>query len=198
MMDLGAYMAFLCMVAVFSSALYKVNTLSKWAEYTLVATNLANIVVIGAKTIQSKGIDPMLTGNYMLIIPLLIGVLCFTRFSKQYSYLNKWPIAIIVGVGCGVAFRGNVQSAVLNQLTATITSINNINGMLILLMMVSTLSYFFFTYNKTSGPLSTLSKIGRYVMMASFGAQFANIALGRFSRLTGLLIAILKGIGLPV
>ena len=35
--------------------------------------------------------EPLLAGKYVLLIPMALGLLLFTRVSKKYSYLSKVP-----------------------------------------------------------------------------------------------------------
>ena len=54
-------------------------------------------------------------GQWVLIFPMLLGVLLYARYVPQYSYLNRLPLSLMMGAGAGVAMRGAVESQIVGQ-----------------------------------------------------------------------------------
>ena len=61
-------------------------------------------------TIQNR-----ITANSLLIIPLLIGALAFTRLTK-YRWAARYTIAIMSGVGTGVVFSASVKAQIMSTI----------------------------------------------------------------------------------
>jgi len=109
------------------------------------------------------------------------------------SWISRYPLAVITGIGTGVAVRGFVQANIVQQIIATskplwgsgapLTYINNI---IILVLTLSGLVFFVFTIpiEKSRGG-RLIASIGRTGLMISFGALFGNTVLSRFSYLIG-------------
>ncbi len=130
--------------------------------------------------------EPLLEGKYVLIIPMILGLALFTRVSRKYSYISKVPMSFIVGVGAALAIRGSLLSDLVTQIGSAMVPLNNMTNVVILVGTICTLVYFTFTIKPTSvtKPMST---IGRYFMMAAFGAAFGNTVMARMSLLIGRL-----------
>ena len=167
--------------------LVKENPLFRFAEYTFIATATANAVVLGLKSLDSLVITPLIKQQFIIFIPTLLGLLIYTRFIKQYSYISRWPIALLTGVGTGLLMRGLIDSQFVQQIISTINislSANNlvpsINSVILAVGTVLSLSYFLFTVQQKG--ISTISgRIGRIFLMITFGATFASLAMTRFS-----------------
>ena len=80
--------------------------------------------------------------------------------------------------------RAVIQARVLKQMAATASGVNTVNGAIILLGVVVTLSHFVFA-RRDGGALGGAAKLGRYFMMAFFGATFAYTVMSRVALLIG-------------
>lgn len=130
--------------------------------------------------------EPLLAGKYVLLIPMALGLLLFTRVSKKHSYLSKVPLSFIVGIGAALAIRGAVFSDLAVQIASAMVPLTTVSNIIMLVGTICTLIYFTFTFKPTpvTRPISTL---GRYIMMAAFGAAFGNTVMVRMSLLIGRL-----------
>ncbi|HHY75735.1 MAG TPA: hypothetical protein GX500_03000, partial [Firmicutes bacterium] len=138
----------------------------------------------GVQTFKSQAWSPLVSGQWALIFPMILGLLLYTRYVPQYSYLNRLPLSLMMGAGAGVAMRGAVESQIVGQLTATMVELTTLDAWIIFLGTVLSLSYFFLTY-KLDGKAAWAPKLGRYFMMAAFGAAFGNTVMGRVSAAIG-------------
>jgi hypothetical protein len=178
------------------------NILFKFAESTVVGIALGYIIVIVmAKNINSLALTKIAEGNIILIIPILLGLLVYTRFSSTYRYLARIPIAFIVGTGMAVAAYGVISSGIIrNNLNAVagyialgsepIKALANVFNILALL---TSIFYFYFTLGKRSNqaPYSWLIRYGRYSMMLYFGIAFGNVVMSRISLFIGRMMYLL-------
>lgn len=181
--DLGTWIGAACTLAIFS-ILFKDNPAYRLVENIFVGAATGYAVVVGIDRLRSTGIDPLLKGNMMVLVPLILGLLLYTRFVPSISYLGRMPLALVTGVSAAVALRGSVETQIVGQITATMNNVKSFNGIVIFLGTTLTLTYFFLTY-KMKGTAGVVPKLGKYFMMAAFGAAFGNTVMGRISSAIG-------------
>ena len=127
------------------------------------------------------------------IIPIGIGLLFFARLSPRHTWLIRYPIAILIGFGAGIAIPNVLQAAIFQQTHGTLTPFAQmqagllptwdiIGAVLIVIGLICTLTYFFFSVEH-QGPVGWLSKIGIAFLMIGFGAAFGNTVMGRVALL---------------
>jgi hypothetical protein len=122
----------------------------------------------------------------VVIIPTTLGVLMWTRFSRNYSWISRYSIAFYIGISSGVSIPIAFLTAIFKQLQATIVpisfSIAGLNTLLITIAVLAALVYFFFSAAH-KGTMGGLSRIGIYVIMIGFGAGFGLTVMGRVALL---------------
>ena len=178
-------------VAVLSYVLYRENPVYRIAEALFVGVSLGNVVVMAVRSLLTSGVNPLLGGDLLLAVPVALGLLLFTIYSKRLGKLSQWPVAVMSGVGVGLAIRGAVHTYIYDQIKASITPIvvlgdpmATINAVLVLVGVVSTLAYFLFTVEGGAGG-ARVKTAGRYFMMLFFGAMFGQVAMTRITYITG-------------
>lgn len=125
------------------------------------------------------------------IIPIAIGLLFFARLSPRHTWLIRYPIAILIGFGAGIAIPNMLQANIFAQTRGTIEPFAAINAgtlsaldifgaILIVIGVICTLTYFFFSVEHR-GPINWLSKVGIAFLMIGFGAAFGNTVMGRLA-----------------
>lgn len=127
---------------------------------------------------------------------ILVGLLWYFRFSKKYFYLYRWPLAIIVGTGIGMAMRTIIFAQFLTQIQGQVglplyvagNALGSLNNILIAVMVPCVLLYFWFTgigARREGVAMRTIDTIARYTMMAGFGSAFGYTVLTRYSLFIG-------------
>ena len=127
------------------------------------------------------------------IIPIGLGLLFFYRLSPSHAWLIRYPAAILIGFGAGIAIPNMLQAFIFEQTHGTLTPfaqmregalpVNDIIGaVLIAIGLICTLAYFFFSVEH-QGPIGWLSKVGVAFLMIGFGAAFGNTVMGRVALL---------------
>lgn len=164
-----------------------VNPWLRFVESTWLGSVVGFAFAMGVKNILSLGINPLMKGDVSVLIALALGALLFSRFINQYRHFSKWGVALMIGVGSGLGIRGAVDGMLLKQIEATFISpivpgdvLGSINNIIIIVMVLTTLSYFVFSF-EFKKPSDILLKLGRWSMMIAFGAAFGNTVTFRFN-----------------
>jgi lipoprotein signal peptidase len=166
---------------------------SKTAEHIYVGVITANLIVNAWRSIVSTGWNNLIAGQIIYIIPVILGLMAYFRYSKDNFWVYRYPIALVVGIGVGTAMRGLVGGSVVDQIKNSFFSLNvpgnamgSLNNLIQLVILVSCLVYFVFTIKAARGPLTTqMSALGRYALMAAFGYSFANTIATRINQYAG-------------
>ncbi len=184
-MDIGTLIAAFLTLCIFSF-LYKDNPFYKFAEYLLVGISVGFFLVTAINTtVLPKLILPLFKqGNLIYLIPGILGLLMFTRFSSKLSWLSRISLALVIGAGAGVSIPAVMQAQIMAQMGATMVSLASINGIIIVLAISTTLIYFFFS-KEHKGWLGGTAKIGIWFLMIFFGATFGYTVMSRVSLLIG-------------
>jgi len=180
------------------SFLYKDNPFYKFAERLVagVATGYFTMLLFWTN-FQDKVWQPIfINGEYLYIIPAILGIIMWTRFSKKYAWISRYSIAFYIGIGSGVSITVYLYTYLFKQLQATIANpitfdLAGLNMFLVVISVVSALVYFFFSMPH-KGLFGVVSRFGIYIIMIGFGAGFGLTVMGRVALLVQRVI-FLKG-----
>ena len=185
METLGTWIAALGTLGLMSFAI-KENPFYRFVEHVYVGIGAAHSVVLGWESLKTTAITPILdNGEYIKLLPLIIGFLLYTRFVKGAMWMSRYPLAILVGIGTGLTIKGTIGAQIVDQVKATLLPLTSINNIIIVFGLLSVLMFFYFTRKNTNQVFNVSSKVGRYVMMIAFGALFGNAVMGRMSLMIG-------------
>ena len=165
------------------SFLYKDNPFYKFAE-RLVAGVAAGYwtMLLYHTNFTDRVILTMQNGQYAYIIPILLGIGMWTRFSKKYSWISRYSIAFYIGISTGVSIPVYMYTYIFRQISATMIPFTSISNILVVIFVLCALFYFFFSKAHT-GAFNVVSKIGIYTLMVGFGAGFGLTVMGRVALL---------------
>ncbi len=179
------------------SFLYKENPVFRVCEHIFVGGAAGHAIGMAIGNIHRYGTKPLFQENQLtLLIPIVLGILLYARFFPQVSWLSRWPVAFLTGVGTGQSIYTALRTQVINQTLGAITKIPaattgaTVNAIISLIGLLAVLSYFIFSIRQ-SGPVLKFSQLGRWLMMVTFGVSFGNVVAGRISVLLGELTKIL-------
>jgi hypothetical protein len=185
--------------------LYRDNPVYKLCEHLFVGVSAGYWVVLTFWSVVMPNLfDPMIEGmrrgsleGWLLLIPLLLGVMLFSRFFPKGDWLSRWPIALILGVYPALRITGFAQGDFVEQLHGTLLPFwstpsfwVSVNNVLLVVGLVATLVFFFFSKEHT-GPLGGVAKVGIYFLMVSFGASYGYTVMARISLLIGRVMFLL-------
>lgn len=180
----GTWIAAFLTLCMFSF-LYKDNPFYKFAEHLFVGVSMGYYIPYTFyNAFLPYAYEPLfLKKDYILIIPFIIGILYWFRFSSKLSWISRYPIAFSMGmVGMGVPM--GMHASVLVQMRSMMLPLNNINIILIFVGTISILLYFFFS-KAHKGVYGKFTSIGIWFMMVGFGASFGYTVMARISLLIG-------------
>jgi hypothetical protein len=173
------------------SLLYKNNPFFRIAENILVAGLVGYGTVLAFRTVWTKGVIPALGGDLVMVISLIVGSLIYLRITdiKQVQWFGRIPVMILVGTGLGASLRALIQAQLTAQIVDTMRPlyvagdfVKSIGNIIIVVGVISTIFYFYYS-REQKGPLQKVSKIGQYVMMIAFGANYGYAFTTRFTQL---------------
>lgn len=168
------------------SFLYKDNPFYKIAEHLVVGVSAGYFLVLfTATSLKPTLIDRVVEGQYWYIIPGILGVMMWFRFSKKLSWISRYPIAFYIGTS-GVAIPLFMYNNVNRQLSSTLDltlgfgSMAQFWNILIVIGVLTGLVYFFFS-KEHKGAFGGAARIGIFVLMIGFGASFGYTVMARIS-----------------
>jgi hypothetical protein len=190
-MHIGTIVAGILTLAILSF-LYRDNPVYKMAETLLIGVSIGYFFVITwTSTLVDLLFAPLFKDDrWALLIPLVLGLLMFSRFVPKWSSLSRIPIAVMIGSGAGAAIPAMLEARTIKQMSATVMplflsgGLPNLSGIAVIVGVLTTLSYFYFS-REHKGPLGVSAKIGTYFLMIFFGTTFGYTVMSRMSTFIG-------------
>ena len=196
----GIWVAALLTICIYSF-LYRDNPFYRFAEHLFVGISVGYGIVLsihqGFIPFAWKPFYAAVTGEslggFIKLIPIGIGLLFFARLSPGHAWLIRYPIAILIGFGSGIAIPNVLRANIFEQTRGTVEPFAAIHAgtlpgwdifgaVLMVIGVVCTLTYFFFSVEHR-GPIKWVSKVGIAFLMIGFGSAFGNTVMGRVALL---------------
>jgi len=187
---LGLWVGWFLMLMIYTYPLYKENVSYRFAEHLYIGVTLAITIIVNFSNVMRMCITPLLQGNFLMIVPLIGGLMIYTMLIPEYRWVSRYPIALLVGTGFGLGIRGtikpNLQDAIVSSITAPTSGglLDWFNYLWVAVGLICSVMYFMMTFEHT-GPLKGPTRIGRLFIMIGLGAYFGNTVLFRFTMLAG-------------
>jgi len=182
--DIGVWIAAIMIIAGYS-IIIKNTVVFKFAERTVLGLVAGTTAVFGFEQIIKLLWIPLTEGKIVNIIPLIIALLLFTRLSKEYAYLSRIPIIVLVASGISLGITRNVSTIIFGQIKGMLkpiptgSTIFDIIGILIVPVVCCSVLLFFTYTREHTGALGKVSLIGRYALMFALGVSFGNFTATR-------------------
>lgn len=197
---IGIWVAAFLTLSIYS-VLYRDNPFYRFAEHLFVGVSVGYGIVLSIyqgfipfawKPFMTAVSGESLSG-FIKLIPIGIGLLFFARLSPRHTWLIRYPIAILIGFGAGIAIPTVLRANIFEQTRGTIAPFAEIaagtlsgwgifEAVLMVVGVICTLTYFFFSVEHR-GPVKWLSKVGIAFLMIGFGSAFGNTVMGRVALL---------------
>ena len=182
-----------------TSYAFRDNIVFKFAENTFIGIAAGHTIVMGVKNIRDYGWTHIMSGEIIYVVVFVLGIMLYARFSDQYYWLYRYPIAFLVGNGVGISIRAAIHSDFIVQVRATASpliasdALGTVNALITFVGCITAMSHFIFTYEKVNeGAIAWIPKIGRSMMLLAFGASFGNTVMSRFGMYQGRIIFLLR------
>lgn len=182
---------------------YKDNPFWKWATNTLVGGYIAYVACTNIDWMVTSILVPLTKNiNYVHVIAILVGLLWYFRFSRKYFYLYRYALAINVGSNIGISLPRSIRSDVTQQISSTMIKLygtgslaGDFSNIVIVICVVTAMVYFLFTIRHEGPigrPIGLISKVGRWVLIVTFGVAFGNTINSRMALLLGTVYTLMK------
>ncbi len=180
------------------SFLYRDNIFYKFAEHLFVGVSVGySVSVVYQNAFIRRVFDPLfITKPYIvegqfhifaflaILIPTMVGLLMISVFSKRHSWLIRIPISFVVGSYAGMSISPSFQANIFEQTRNTLYTVLSVSSFIMILGVVTTLVYFFFS-KEHKGILGKTANVGIWFIMIAFGASFGYTVMARVSLLIG-------------
>ncbi|MGQ9603114.1 MAG: hypothetical protein ACUVUU_02785 [bacterium] len=181
------------------SFLYKDNPVYKVAEYIFVGISAGYwAIFLWWNYAYPNLFEPLGRGQYLNIIPVILGLMMFAQLSRRSAWLVRFPLTFVLGVSLGLQIVAAIEGDVVPQIQGTFSPFTkgalfnsydlwaSLGYIVLLVGVLATLTYFFFSLEH-KGALGVGARIGIYILMISFGASFGYTVMARISLLIGRL-----------
>jgi hypothetical protein len=163
------------------SFLYKENIFSRTAATIIISVSSFHHFMRNIDRAWSQGVVPIWEqGKILNVIPLFLGLLLYTRLSRQYSWLASYSFSVTLGLGTGATlttlFSANVLGLIAQAVEAPFghaNAIETVSGLLLFIGAILSLTYWIFTREAT-GLFGWGVRIGRIFLMISIGYLYAE------------------------
>ena len=177
---------------------YGDNPLYEFGAYLLIGSSAGWTTVQIIGFLGKAAWTPTMSGKPWYALAMLLGLALFTRFIPQYRWVYRYPMAVVIGTGTGLAINGAIGAQIVKQMTANFMPLFSgdaftiFSNLLIIVGTMTSLAYFLFTENLRRGPMESIGKIGRYFIMGALGASFGSVMTFRINALIGRINFLVK------
>jgi hypothetical protein len=185
------------------SMLWKDNFFFRFGQQAIIGGTIAHAGLFNMKSVISSALVPISQGDLVPIIPVVLGILMYARLKKETAWMSKYATSVLIGVGLGVMIAGTLDGQIISQVKqslvdmATSSAAGNtlsiFNSVLILVGMVTSISFFLFTREQT-GWFNYITRIGRVFLMVSLGANWSGEFIWYLAQLIGRLSFLINNV----
>ena len=142
--------------------------------------------------------EPYDTNYLLFLVPMVFGLLYYFIGSKKWNWLAQIVIGFGFGVSAGLTFRGVFNESlpqiydswrplvVFAKSEAGVSGGVNwgdtLSNIVFLITLLTAMCYFFFTFKRVpGGMMERTSNLGRWLLMACFGAFFGSTIMARMA-----------------
>lgn len=201
---LGTWVAAFLTLMVFSY-LISDNPLYRLAEHLFVGSALGYAIVVAVQDVLLPRLstlagDPV--NNWHLLIPFLLGLFLLAKGRVSTAWLGNISVGFLFGVGAALAVGGALVGSLFYQVRDSMLPLlpgkggggSVVDNFVLVVGTLGSLAYFYFTMGgeRERGGLRGRalrlgSTIGKWFIMITLGALFANAVMARVSLLVGRL-----------
>ncbi|HLK57729.1 MAG TPA: hypothetical protein VKU00_14280 [Chthonomonadaceae bacterium] len=213
---IGLWIGAICTLGLYS-VLYKENKLYRLFEHIFLglATGFG-VAATWNEVLKPKWWEPIwVKGQWWWILTLVAGLLYYFIYSRKYNWLARAMIGFFLGVASGQSFQGFVNDLwpqirtsfkpliphALIAKTAdhpaikAVTLPDAINNLIFMVTLLCVMSYFFFSFEQKHPVQKGMAKMGRWLMMFTFGAIFGSTIMARLALLIDRMDYLLNDFG---
>jgi hypothetical protein len=197
---IGVWIGAIGTLALFS-LIYRENRLYRLFEHLFIGLAAGyTIKAVWTETLHPQWWIPMTQqGQWPWVFALAGGALFYTIFTKKYNWMSRISIGALLGFAAGQSFqatanvyipqiRGSfkplwVRPEMLPHGSLVTPLGQSLNNILFVVIIVSVMTYFFFSFEHRNKALQTTARTGRLMLMFAFGAIFGSTVMARMALL---------------
>jgi len=176
---------------------------SSFGERWYVGATVGYTFFVVYESYKASAFDFIAAGRWWLIIPVIIGLLSFTRLTK-YRWAARYPVAALSGIGLGVFFGFNLRGSIIAIITSTVNELITLqpepfSAIVTFIAVVSVCTYYLYSekystiFHSRTGKLYYVMRLGRLCMMGSFGYLLGYVGVSAgLGGLTSFFIVVIK------
>ena len=171
------------------SILYRENPVFRFFEHVFIGLAAGYGFYFTIDTVlKPNWWTPMVEeGKWWWVLALLVGSLFYLIYSRRLVWISRLLMVSLMALSAGATFKGFVTFYV-PQMVASFKPIFVAKApfvaptnLLIFVTLVTVMSYFFFSFEHRHPAIRGSAKMGRWMLMVSFGAIFGSTVMGRMS-----------------
>ncbi|MGQ9680489.1 MAG: hypothetical protein ACUVV4_06970 [Candidatus Bathyarchaeia archaeon] len=156
---------------------WRENPYYRLVEHIIIGAGCAHGLMYGIEAVRTTGINAILAGRILLIIPLFLAILTFGRLTP-WGWISRYPVALLTAIGIGILVGGALEGQIVGQVrsigeaiyaakdTSTLVSATFAG-----IASLSAIIYFVYT-KEHKGMLGGFARFGRIIMMAGLGISW--------------------------
>lgn len=178
--------------------LYGDNFVSRTAEHIYMGVYAGYLVSVNLNFYYTKGVLKAISpGGALYIIPVILGLMIYTRLYRPTRWMYRYPMAVIIGSVFGVTIRTTVFSQILDQVKGNlppiaplvgVPALDVFNNLIIIFGSLCAVVFFIFSQEFT-GPERYIHRAGRIILLIGFGATYGNTLSYRYELMAGTFLA---------
>ncbi|MHB0913367.1 MAG: hypothetical protein ACYC2Y_07970 [Armatimonadota bacterium] len=180
----------LATLAIFS-VLYKENAAYRLVEHIFIGAAAGYYVVVTWKNVlKPQWWDQITAGHWYWIFALVTGGMFYFIYSQRQAWISKLLFGALLGMVAGMAFKG-FAGLTIDWIRESFKPVAGVpvstaaNNLIFILVLLSVMAYFFFSFEHRTPARRVPANIGRWVLMFAFGAMFGSTVMARMSLLIG-------------
>lgn len=116
----------------------------------------------------------------------VIGLMFYTVLSPRFAWMSRMALSLMMGLGAGYTFKGFVLEVgphIAKSFKPLIVPdwTMALNNAVFVVVLLCVMTYFFFSIEHRHPAIREPARLGRWLLMLTFGIVFGNTVMGRFS-----------------
>lgn len=118
----------------------------------------------------------------------VIGLMFYTVFSPRFAWMSRLALSVLMGFGAGYTFKGfliEISPQIAKSFKPIFVGLDawkvGVNNAIFVAVLLCVMIYFFFSVEHRHPVIREPARLGRWLLMLTFGIVFGNTVMGRFS-----------------
>lgn len=176
------------------SVLFKENKFYRLFEHIFIGLASGyGVYITWSVVLGPKWWDPMVRGGqWWWAFAAVIGSMFYFIYSKKHMWISRVIFGFFMGLAAGGMFREFYElyfpqmGASMKPLTgAGMSQWDSLNVLTIYVILLTCMSYFFFSFEHKNWAVKKSAAMGRWFLMIGFGAIFGATVMGRMTLFIG-------------